>query len=706
MAALTSTARAAASVRPRVRNQNPLFFREAFVTQKVPSGPRCAALVGPYLSGKTSVLESLLATAGVIGRKGSIRDGNTVGDSSPEARARQMTTELSVASFDYLGEPWTVIDCPGSVELAQEAYDALMVADVAIVVCEAGVEKALTLAPLMKFINDRDIPHLIFLNKMDTQAGDIRATIETLQGLSDKPLILREIPIQEGDAVTGLVDLVSQRAYNWVESGHSTEIPVPDAVKGWLEEARTTLLESLSDFDDKLLEALLEENVPPPEDIFENATHALQDGHVVPVLFGAAEHDNGITRLLKILRHEAPGIEKTAARLGLEAAGEAAALVFKTLHASHTGKLSMARVLRGEIAEGVILNGERPSGIIRLIGQKQEKLPKATAGDLVAFSRMDSVGTGAMLSPSGALTFEDWPNPLPALYALAVRAEHRADEVKLPGALTKIVDEDPSLSFAANPDTGELILSGMGDQHLQIALDRLKNRFGLTAHSKRPQVPYKETIKKPVSQHARHKKQSGGHGQFGDVHLDIKPLPRGSGFVFTDSITGGVVPKQYIPSVEIGVRDYLSRGPLGFQVVDLQVTLTDGQFHAVDSSDMAFRAAAALGMREGMPKCQPVLLEPVLKVVISVPTDFTSKVQRLVSSRRGQLLGFDAKPGWKGWDEVVAQIPQAETADLINELRSLTLGVGFYTSEFDHLQEISGKIADDVVAARAAELAQ
>lgn len=676
------------------------------MTQKAPSGPRCAALVGPYLSGKTSVLESLLATAGVIGRKGSIRDGNTVGDSSPEARARQMTTELSVASLEYLGDPWTIIDCPGSVELAQEAYDALMVADVAVVVCEAGVEKVLTLAPLMKFLNDRDIPHLIFLNKMDTQAGDIRATIATLQGLSDKPLILREIPIQEGDAVTGLVDLVSQRAYQWVPGSHSTEIPVPEAVKEWLEEARTTLLESLADFDDKLLEALLEENVPPPEDIFENASHALQDGHVVPVLFGAAEQDNGITRLLKILRHEAPGIDKTAGRLGVEPSGEAAALVFKTLHASHTGKLSMARILRGEIGEGTTLNGERPSGILRLLGQKQEKQTNAVAGDVAAFSRMDSVATGDMLSPSGTLTFEEWPLPLPPLYSLAVRAEHRADEVKLTGALAKIVDEDPSLSFAPNPDTGELILSGMGDQHLQIALDRLKNRFGLSATAKRPQVPYKETIKKPVSQHARHKKQSGGHGQFGDVHLDIKPLPRGSGFVFADSITGGVVPKQYIPSVEIGVRDYLVRGPLGFQVVDLQVTLTDGQFHAVDSSDMAFRAAAALGMREGMPKCQPVLLEPILKVIISVPTDFTSKVQRLVSSRRGQLLGFDAKPGWKGWDEVVAQIPQAETADLINELRSLTLGIGFFTTEFDHLQEISGKIADDVVAARAEELKQ
>ena len=671
------------------------------MTQKDQSTPRCAALVGPYLSGKTTLLESLLSAAGVIGRKGSVRDGNTVGDASAEARARQMSTELSVASIEYLGDNWSFIDCPGSVELTQESYLASMVADVAVVVCESGVEKAVTLSPLLKFLGDRDIPHIVFINKMDTQAGNIRETVEALQNVSSKPLIMREIPIEEGEAVTGLVDLVSQRAYKWVEGDHSEEIEVPDGVKDWVGEARTQLLESLADFDDTLLEALLEEEIPPADDIFKNASAALQSGSVVPVLFGAAEHDNGITRLLKILRHEGPEVGNVATRLGLEADGEPVAQVFKTLHAAHTGKLSISRVVRGEIAEGVTLNGERPSGMFKLVGQKQEKISKAVTGDVVAFARMDPIKTGNALSPSGNVTTEGWPEPLTPLYSLAVRAEQRADEVKLPGALAKVVEEDPSLAFAANPDTGEMVVSGQGDQHLQIVMDRIKNRFGISASAQRPQIPYKETIRKPVSQHARHKKQSGGHGQFGDVHIDIKPQPRGAGFEFNDTITGGVVPKQYIPSVESGVRDYLKRGPLGFQVVDIMVTLTDGQYHAVDSSDMAFKAAAALGMREGMPQCGPVLLEPIMKVNISVPTEFTSKVQRLVSGRRGQLLGFDAKPGWNGWDEVQAQIPQSETADLINELRSLTLGVGFFSSEFDHLQELTGKLADDVVAARA-----
>jgi len=673
------------------------------VTQKDPSAPRCAALVGPYLSGKTSVLESLLSAAGAIGRKGTVKDGNTVGDASAESRARGMTTELSVASVQYLGDDWTFIDCPGSVELAQEAYNALMVADVAVVVCESGVEKVLTLAPIMKFLGEHKIPHVVFVNKMDTQAGNIRETIEALQGLSEAPLILREVPIEEGESITGHVELISQRAYKWITDEHSQEIEMPASVKDWVEEARTQLLESLADFDDGLLEALLEEEIPPVDEIFQNASAALQGAHVVPVLFGAAEHDNGMVRLLKILRHEAPEVGNVMARLGIEDPGEPSAQVFKTQHAAHTGKLSIARVLSGEVAEGNTYNDERPSGIFRLVGQKQEKHAKAVAGEVVALARMEAVKTGDAVSPSGKVAPAVWPEPLPTLYSLAIHAEQRADEVKLTGALAKVVEEDPSLSAGQNTDTGELLISGQGEQHLQIVLDRLKNRFGISTASQRPQVPYKETIRKPVSQHARHKKQSGGHGQFGDVHLDIKPLPRGGGFEFTDTITGGVVPKQYIPAVETGVREYLHRGPLGFPVVDVSVTLTDGQYHAVDSSEMAFKSAAALGMREGMPQCGPVLLEPILKVVISVPNDFTSKVQRLVSGRRGQLLGYDAKSGWTGWDEVVAQIPQSETVDLINELRSLTLGVGFFTTEFDRLQELTGKPADDVVAARAAE---
>ena len=660
-----------------------------------PSAPRCAALVGPYLSGKTTLLESLLAATGAISRKGTVKEGNTVGDSSAESRARQMSTELSVAGTDYLGDSWTFIDCPGSIELIQEAYNALLVSDAAVIVCDPIADKALTLAPLMRFLAANAIPYIIFINKMDTAAIGVREVFEALQGVSVRPLVLREIPIRDDDGITGHVDLVSERAFQWKEGEPSELIQIPSTLEERGKVARNDMLETLADFDDTLLEELLEDTVPSTEEIYSNLTRDLQDGAVVPVFFGSAEKDNGIRRLLKALRHEAPGPEATAARLGIEGGDQALAQVFKTQHASHTGKLSLVRVWRGVVADGDTMGGERVSGVFRLHGQKHDKVSGAGPGEVVALGRLDEVNVGALLSPSsqgGA-----WPDPLSPVYSMALSAEKHADEVKLSGSLAKLTDEDTSLSYEPNQDTGELILKGQGEMHLQINIDRLRTRFNLDATAHRPTVPYKETIKKPISQHARHKKQSGGHGQFGDVHIDIKPLPRGTDFTFESTISGGVVPRQYIPSVEAGVRGYLARGPLGFPVVDIAVTLTDGQHHTVDSSDMAFRAAAQLAMREGMPNCKPVLLEPFCQVEIAVPNYFTSKIQRLISGRRGQILGFDAKAGWKDWDQVSALMPQAEMHDLINELRSITLGVGTYEWSFDHLQELTGRLADQVV---------
>ena len=426
----------------------------------------------------------------------------------------------------------------------------------------------------------------------------------------------------------------------------------------------------------------------------------------MPVFFGSAENDNGVRRLLKALRHECPEVAATAERLGINGTGGTLAQVFKTVHAGHAGKLSFARVWRGEVKDNMTLNGERVSGLHSALGQKHEKLSQAVAGQVAALGRMEKVATGVALSESGNDTAAEWPEPQKPLFSLSVHAEHREDEVKLSGALAKLAEEDPSFSYEPNQETHELLLWGQGEMHLLVSIDRLKNKYHLGETSGRPQVPYKETIRKPISQHARHKKQSGGHGEFGDVHLDIKPLPRGSGFEYKDTITGGVVPKQYIPAVENGVKEFMVRGPLGFPVVDISVTLTDGQFHAVDSSDMAFKKAAQQAMREGLPSCNPVLLEPIFEVTIALPNEFTSGIQRLASGRRGQILGFDAKDGWPGWDEVKLQLPLSEMHDLIIELRSMTLGVGTYEWAFDHLQELSGKDADDVISQHSAAEAE
>jgi elongation factor G len=657
--------------------------------------------VGPYLSGKTSLLESILVHTGAINRRGTIKEGNTVGDGTPEARARQMSTEPNVATTEYLGDTWTFIDCPGFVELIQESYNALMVADAAVVVCEPEPQKALIVAPLLRFLDEHKIPHLLFINKMDNASAGVRETLEALQELSERPLVLRELPIREGEQITGFVDLVSERAFRWDSGKRSELISLPESAANSEQEARTEMLEALADFDDGLLEKLLEDVIPPTDEIYAGLTRDLQEDLIVPVFFGSAEGMHGINRLLKALRHEAPEPRLTAERLGIDADAGPCARVFKSLHAAHTGKLSFVRVWGGEIADGTTLDDQRISGINHVVGQKLEKQPKAVAGEVVALGRLDEAATGALLSPTGKIVAGDWPQPLKPLFALAVHAQQRADEVKLTSALGRLVDEDPSMSFGHDTDTGELLLWGQGEMQLNIALDRLRNRYNMEIASSQPQVPYKETIRGTVSQHARHKKQSGGHGEFGDVHLDIKPLPRGTGFEFSDTITGGAVPKNYIPAVEIGVKEYLNRGPLGFPVVDVAVTLTDGQFHTVDSSDMAFRKAAALGMREGMPKCGPVLLEPIFNVRIAIPSEFTSRIQRLVSGRRGQILGFGPKADWNGWDEVSVLLPQSEIYGLIIELRSATLGVGTFEWTFDHLQELTGRLADEVVARRA-----
>ncbi len=670
------------------------------MTSKKESGPRCVALVGPYLSGKTTLLESILNMTGATTRKGEVNVGNTVGDSSAEARARGMSVETNVATTTFMGECLTFMDCPGSVEFQQDGRNAVMGVDAAVVVVDAEIQWPLTLAPILKNLEELGVPTAIFVNKLDKAQGSVGDLIDKLRLFSDRPLVMRHLPLRNGDEVTGYIDLASERAYQYKVNAPSELLDVPNDMIEREQEARYTLLETLADFDDHLMEELLEDITPPKEEVYRDLAVDFQNGEIVPVFLGSAESDNGVHRLLKALRHETPEVSVTAERLGLDADGPAIAQVLKTYHTAHGGKLSVVRVLRGTIEDGDHMSGDRVSGINSMLGADTKKMLKAVVGDTVALGRMEDAKTGDSLVPKGS-AYVDLPKaniPMP-IYGQAIAVANRNDEVKLTGAIGKLIDEDQSITLAMNQDTHELILWGQGEMHLHIALDRLKNRYGLEVTTQPPGVPYKEAIRKSMTQRGKFKRQSGGHGQFGDVVLDIKPLPRGTGFEFNQTIKGGSVPKQYIQSVEAGVKDYLVKGPLGFPVVDVSVTLTDGSYHSVDSSDLAFRTAGRLAMSEAMPQCKSVILEPILNVNITIPSDFTSKVNGVISSRRGQILGFNGKEGWTGWDIVQAHIPQSEVHDLIIDLRSLSHGVSSFTWEFDHLTELVGKEAEQVLAA-------
>jgi len=675
-----------------------------------PRGPRCIALVGPFQSGKTTLLEAILARTGAIQRQGTVDAGTTVGDASKEARHHKMSVEITVATTTFMDDSYTFLDCPGSVEFVHDMRAVLPAIDAAVVVCEADDRKLAQLQLVMRELEDLKIPRFLFLNKIDKADTQVRESLKLLQPASRVPLLLRQIPIFKNEIITGFIDLALERAFVYREHAPSEVIALDGDVRDAQKDARFSMLETLADHDDELMEQLLADIPPPRDRVFDDLAKELRDGVACPVLMGVATRTNGVLRLLKALRHEASGIAATAKRLGIKANGEAVATILKTFHTTHGGKLSIARVLSGQLGDSVTLSsptGEagRVAGVFKLLGQSTEKRGPAAAGETVALGKLDTAKTGDTLSsgkqphPTVAAV-----KPYPGVLAIAISAKERKDDVKLGLALSKLLEEDPSLTMFQNPETHEMVVWGQGEMHLRVATERLAERFGIAIERRRPTVGYRETIRKPIQQRGRHKKQSGGHGQFGDVVLDIKPLPRNSGFTFEDKITGGVVPRNYIPSVEEGILDALKHGPLGFPVVDVAVALIDGSYHAVDSSDMAFRIAGRIGITEALPQCQPVLLEPIHMVEIACPSEASTKINAILSGRRGQILGFDTREGWDGWDMVRAMMPESEIGDLIIEVRSATAGVGSFTFKFDHMAELTGKPADQIVAAkRAAE---
>ncbi len=666
-------------------------------------GTRVIALVGPAGAGKTSLAEAMLFAAGTVDRLGSTANGSRIGDSSPESRQRGGSTELNLLNFDYLGDSFAILDCPGSVGFSADGAKALAIADVAIVVVDPDPARAPLAAPALRALDELGIPHLIFVNRIDQAHGRVRDLLSALQPMSVSPLIARQIPIWDGEKISGFVDLALERAFKYRAGKESERIEIPSDLQSREIEARTHMLEQLADHDDELLEQLLMDQAPAPEKVFQDLARETGESLGVSVLFGSASSSWGVRRLLKALRHEVPDPKAAADRLEV---ADPALYVFKVLHGS-IGRLALARVLGGKIAEGSDLKSQggdhaRAGSMFKVQGEKTQKIAEARDGDVVAIAKVDSVKSGEWLG-SGTL-----PPPVAVDYparncAIAIEPADRKDDVKLSGALQRLQEEDSALVVEHDEANHEIRLRGVNDEHLNTVLARLKRRYGVEVRSHTPAVGYRESIRKPVRQHGRHKKQSGGHGQFGDVIIEIRPLSRGDGFQFEEKIHGGSVPRQWIPAVEDGVREAMRKGPLGFEVVDVAVSLVDGSYHTVDSSELAFRLAGRIAMHEALTAAGPHLLEPMHKIGVVCPSSATSRITSAIAGRRGQMLGMAPRDGWTGWDRIDALIPESDLAGLEAELRSQSQGLATYEAEFDHLAELNGPLAEKVIQQRVPE---
>ncbi len=653
---------------------------------------RALALVGPTSAGKTALMEALLEAA--TGQ--AVRPGE-VGDSSPEARARGHSVELNLAGFDFMGDRYVVVDCPGSLEFCAEIDPALPAVDLAIVVADPDPAKAVLLQPTLRELERLGVPHALFVNKMDQARGSLQELLDALAPVSSAPLVARQIPTWKGDRVTGYIDLALERCFVYRPGQPSEQVEIPGDLRQEETDARFHMLEQMADFDDALMEQLLSDVTPSRDTVFADLVTELNAGLIVPVFFGSAQNGFGIRRLLKALRHETPPASVAADRLGITAG----AYVLKTAYAGQSGKLAYARVFGGKLSDGAELtlpdgSKSRAGGLSQVQGAALKKIGEAPVGDICAIGKVDAAAAGQILSTTGQpQAVKAAARPRRPLFAVALMARNRNDDVRLSGALGKLVEEDPGLSLTHDAEQRQVLLAGQGDGHVRLALERLKRRFGVEIDTVQPKTPYRETIGRGATQRARHKKQSGGHGQFADITIEVRPLPRGSGFVFQSKIVGGAVPKQWVPAVEMGIRDGLQKGPLGFPVTDLEVTLVDGQTHSVDSSEMAFRTVGRLAIDDALKTVGTILLEPIEKLTVFSPSPSASHVTSALTARRGQILGLEPREDWRGWERIEAYLPQSERQDLIAELRGLTQGLGAFEADFDHMSELHGRLAEE-----------
>ncbi|WP_099866131.1 elongation factor G [Pararhizobium haloflavum] len=645
---------------------------------------RCFAVLGPVGAGKTTLVARLAAIDGA-GQRAETRNG------------------FALTTLGFMDDAWCAIDCPGDIEALPDARAALLACDAALVVVPPDPDAAVLAAPFLRAFEVAGTPCLVFVNRIDEARGRLRDIVAALQAYSGHPLVLRQMPLREDGRIVGSVDLVSERAWRYREGGPSTLVEVPDSALAREQEARTEMLEHLSEFDDGLLEEIIEDRTPAIGGLYSLCAKVLGENRATPVLIGSALRGAGVIRLFKALRHETPGPDVLRARLAQTAsAGKVAPLgvSFHAQHRRHIGKATFIRALGEGIAAGSQLGGGGIGALVD-IGLDKKVTPPLPVGGVAVALKSDHLAAPRLLlatqstyAPAFALS------PMP-MFARRITCENARDDAKLSLALARIAEDDPGCAVSQDEASGAALLRVQGPMHLRRVIAALADEFGVNATDGPPDGIWRETMTQPATVHYRHKKQTGGSGQFADVRISVRPNARGAGFTFEETVKGGAVPRNYIPSVEAGARDALSRGPLGFPVIDVAVTLTDGQHHAVDSSDFAFRAAGRAAVTQALSEGTPALLQPIHEITIHAPSVFSGALVALAGTLRGRVLGFDRDPQSRGWDVFRAQLPAATLEELAQSLRSATQGVGWFESRFDHLEEVYGREADRVVAARA-----
>lgn len=676
---------------------------------------RNVAFYGHGGSGKTSMIETMLFNTGVIDRIGRVEDGNTAMDFDDDEKKRGMSIYTSLAPCQWKDSKINCLDVPGFLDFISELKSSVEVIDGAVLFASANGELEVGLERVWNDIEKKSIPSILVINKMDKENADYYKALQSIQEKLSPAFHPLHLPIGSFDTFSGYVDLLSMTAYKY-NGGKAEKIDIPADMADRVEEYRASLIESAAEGDDELIEKFLMEEPLTDEEIIRGLKEAVKSGKVIPVVCASAVKNIAVDALMNTILDLIPSPAEGRARKAVDLkTGEEievkcdpnapfAALVFKTTADPYVGKLSFMRLFSGKFAgDAVVLNAnkekeEKIAGLMIVRGKNQENIGEVVCGDIVTVAKLADTTTGETLcAKEKPVKFESPAYP-PALMSMAIFPKSKGDEDKLGTGLAKITDEDPTYNVRRDVETKETILSGMGELHLEIAKEKLKRKFGVEVEFALPRIPYKETIKKSAHVDSKYKKQSGGKGQYGHCVIDIAPIERGKQFEFIDKVVGGAIPKNFIPSIEKGIRKTMEDGAVaGYPIVDLSITVVDGSYHAVDSSDMAFQIAGSMGLKKGMADACPCLLEPIYNVEVIVPDQYMGDVIGDINSKRGRIMGMD--PMGKGLQNVKAQVPLAEMQRYAIDLRSMTQGRGVYTMEFDHYEEVPSQIAEVIIEA-------